>query len=275
MNKNNSEPTSGNSDSGCIYLVGAGPGDPELLTLKAARLLRDADVVVYDRLISAGILAQVPAGVTRFYVGKADGHHHVSQPEINALLLKLAQSGYQVVRLKGGDPFIFGRGSEEASYLQRHGARFEVVPGITAAAACAAYAGIPLTHRGVANGVQFISGRGRHNREPELDWQALAHSASTLALYMGVDSLDQVCSKLLRAGMPGDTPAAAIENGTTRQQRRLISTLAQLPIQAVAFRLQSPAMVVIGEVVNFSQTLDWFRPDSGQPAAASARSMHG
>jgi len=246
--------------TGCVYLVGAGPGDPDLLTVKALRLVQNADVVVYDRLVSDEVLALIPAGVTRIYAGKAPGRHHMPQQQISDLLVQLGRGGYQVVRLKGGDPFIFGRGSEEATTLARHHVPFEVVPGITAAAACTAYAGIPLSHRGLANDIHFITGHCRDDQPLELDWKRLADPQATLAIYMGMANLPQLCRELEAAGLPADTPAAAIENGTTRRQRRLLSRLSDLPRAANEFALRSPAMLVIGRVVELAQVLDWFVP---------------
>ncbi len=242
----------------CVYLVGAGPGDPELLTVKAQRLLQEADVVVYDRLVSPEVLAIVPQGVARICVGKGPGNHSAGQQEINRLLVSLASRGRRVVRLKGGDPFVFGRGSEEAQHLARHGIAFEVVPGVTAATACAAYAGIPLTHRGLATGVHFVTGH-RHNNEPlDIVWDKLADPQSTIVVYMGLANVDEICAALIAAGLPGATPAAAIENGTTPAQRRCITTLAELPARISGLHLQSPALFVIGKVVALAHELDWF-----------------
>jgi uroporphyrin-III C-methyltransferase len=242
----------------CVYLVGAGPGDPELLTIKAQRLLQQADVVVYDRLVSPEVLAIVPQGVARICVGKGPGNHSAVQQEINRLLVSLARGGRRVVRLKGGDPFVFGRGSEEARHLSRHGIAFEVVPGVTAATACAAYAGIPLTHRGLATGVHFVTGH-RHNNEPlDIAWDKLADPQSTIVVYMGLANVAEICTALIAAGLPGATPAAAIENGTTPAQRRFITTLAGLPATIAGSRLQPPVLFVIGKVVALARELDWF-----------------
>ncbi len=244
----------------CVFLVGAGPGDPELLTVKAQRLLQEADVIVYDRLIAPEILNLIPSGTSRIYVGKASGHHSLPQPEINELLVSLARKGRNVVRLKGGDPFVFGRGSEEAQYLARHGVRFEVVPGITSAAACSAYAGIPLSHRGLARSVRFVTGHCRADQPLELDWQGLADPQTTLVIYMGLANLAQIQSGLLTAGLPADTPAAFVENGTTPQQRRVLTTVGTLLEAQQAHDIQAPALVIIGEVVRFAEQLDWFVP---------------
>lgn len=251
-------------EEGIVYLVGAGPGDPDLLTVKAHRLLTTADVVVYDRLVSENIINVIPHGVKCIYVGKKTGRHTVPQSEINELLVTLASSGRNVVRLKGGDPFIFGRGSEEAVYLAQHHITFEIVPGITAASACCAYAGIPLTHRGLAQGVKFISGHSRNNEPLEFDWDNLADPSTTLVIYMGVASLENICTRLVQAGLDGNTPAAAIENGTTTHQRRCIATLRSLTRQIKSEGFQSPVMIVIGQVVSLADTLDWFVQNADQ-----------
>jgi uroporphyrin-III C-methyltransferase/precorrin-2 dehydrogenase/sirohydrochlorin ferrochelatase/uroporphyrin-III C-methyltransferase len=245
---------------GCVYLVGAGPGDPDLLTVKALRLIGAADVVVYDRLVSAPILGLIPTGTPRIFAGKRAGYHHLTQSETNELLLKLARAGRQVVRLKGGDPFIFGRGSEEAEHLARHGIRFEVVPGVTAAAGCAAYAGIPLTHRGLANNVRLVTGHGANDGSAEIDWASYADPDSTLVIYMGATRLEYIAAQLLAGGLPPETPAAAIQDGTNAGQRRVLGTLASLPGQVLACRLGSPTLVVIGRVVALAEALDWLVP---------------
>lgn len=250
-----------------VYLVGAGPGDPDLLTVKALRLIQQADIIVYDRLVSEDIMRLVPAGTQKIYVGKASGQHHMGQDDINELLCKLARSKHSlknrtIVRLKGGDPFIFGRGSEEAQYLVQRGIRFEYVPGITAAAACSAYAGIPLTHRGMARSVRLITGHCKANQPLELNWDSLADSQTTLVFYMGLASLPQLRKELIRAGLSPTTPAAVIENGTTQAQRRCISTLDKLPVDIDAMQIKSPALIIIGEVVNFADQLDWFTPEA-------------
>ncbi len=264
------------SQQGRVYLVGAGPGDPELLTLKAARLLEQADVVVYDRLVSEGVLARIPEGVSRIHVGKAAGHHSLPQDEINALLVRLARGGRQVVRLKGGDPFVFGRGSEEALYLRRHGIPFEVVPGITAAAACTAYAGVPLTHRGMARGVRLVTGHLREDHSLALDWRALADPEATLVIYMGLSTLDTVVARLLEQGMDPHTPAMAVQNGTLPQQRQVQADLRGLPEAVAGAGLAAPLLIVIGRTVALAGELDWFgtADEDGRAVHAAAGARH-
>lgn len=244
----------------CVYLVGTGPGDPELLTVKALRLIQSADVIVYDRLVSAEIIDLIPAGVARIYVGKQTGKHTLNQDQINELLIKLAQSNRSVVRLKGGDPLVFGRGSEEALHLSKHHLCFEIVPGITSASACTTYAGIPLTHRGLANQVHILTGHCREDAPLDYDWSALAKTDSTLVVYMGLAQIDQIAQQLIAHGMPAQTPAAAIEQGTTLQQRVCISNVAGLAEQVRRLQFQAPVMFVIGKVVSLADELAWFTP---------------
>jgi len=239
-----------------VYLVGTGPGDPDLLTVKALRLLQNADVVIYDRLVSEGILEQIPAGVSKIYVGKRTGNHTLAQDEINSLLLNLAITERTVVRLKGGDPFVFGRGSEEALLLAKNGIKFEVVPGITAASACATYAGIPLTHRGLSQGVQIVTGHSQANQPLDLDWRSLADENKTIVIYMGFANRELISRKLIEAGLNKNTPAAAIQNGTTGKQKCVITTLAALTEDTLM--LQAPVIFVIGKVVSLANQLDWF-----------------
>lgn len=233
----------------CVHFVGAGPGDPELLTLKAARRLAEAEVVVYDRLVSREILDRVPPGAARLYVGKMPGCHPVPQDQINALLADLARAGKRVVRLKGGDPFVFGRGSEEAAHLARLGIPFEVVPGITSASGCGAAFGIPLTHRGLATSVRYVTGHCREDEQLELDWRGLADERTTLVIYMGMANLPIICARLIGAGLPVDTPAAAIAEGTTPRQRICRSTVQCIAEQVAAAELGSPLLVIVGAVV--------------------------
>ena len=239
-----------------VYLVGTGPGDPELLTVKALRLIQNADVVIYDRLVSEGILEQIPTGVSKIYVGKKTGSHTLPQDEINELLLKLAETERTVVRLKGGDPFIFGRGSEEAVLLAQNGINFEIVPGITAASACTTYAGIPLTHRGLSQGVQIVTGHSQADQPLELDWASLADENKTTVIYMGFANRELISNKLIEAGLDKNTPAAAIQNGTTVKQKTVLTTLSKLAEDTSM--LQAPVIFVIGKVVSLANQLDWF-----------------
>ncbi len=238
-----------------VHLVGAGPGDPELLTLKALRLIQEAEAIVYDRLIAPEILDLIPAGTMRIYVGKASAQHSLPQDETNALLVKLARTGHRVVRLKGGDPFIFGRGSEEAEYLARHGIAFEVVPGVTAASGCTAGLGIPLTHRGLAKGVRFVTGHCREDRDLDLNWRSLADPDTTLVIYMGLANLPQICRELTAAGLDPDTPAAAIANGTTPHEILCIGSLGTLSDKVKQTALAAPVLIVIGRVVSLANVL--------------------
>jgi uroporphyrin-III C-methyltransferase/precorrin-2 dehydrogenase/sirohydrochlorin ferrochelatase len=242
---------------GRVTLVGAGPGDPGLLTLHAHRALQQADVILTDRLVSAGILALARREAEIINVGKTPGGHGARQSRINRLLVVHARRGRAVVRLKGGDPLIFGRGGEELEYLRRHNVAYEVVPGITAALACAAYAGIPLTHRDHAQGLQFITAHCRDSLD-RIDWQGLARPGQTLAFYMGVGELEAVRDRLTLAGLPSATPAALVENGTRREQRVVVTTLAALPDAAERQGIASPAMLFVGEVAAFAKQLGWF-----------------
>jgi uroporphyrin-III C-methyltransferase/precorrin-2 dehydrogenase/sirohydrochlorin ferrochelatase/uroporphyrin-III C-methyltransferase len=246
--------------AGKIYLVGAGPGDPDLLTVKALRLIQTADAVVYDRLVSHEIRQLIPDTVERVYVGKASGQHTLSQSQINALLVELAGKRQHVVRLKGGDPYIFGRGGEEALVLARHGIAFEVVPGITAAQACAAYAGIPLTHRGLAHGVQFLTGQRMENATLDMDRASLCDPNQTLVVYMGVGHVDEIVQGLVAAGRAQNTPAAIVERGTTACQRSIVTTLGELPTAVRRNGIEPPALLIIGTVVALAGELDWFTP---------------
>ena len=244
---------------GFVSLVGAGPGDAELMTIKAVRLLHQADVVVYDRLVSSEILELIPLGVSRISVGKEVGKHCVPQKEINDIIVNLAKAGHKVVRLKGGDPYMFGRGGEEVIALKKHHISFEVVPGITSASGCSAYSGIPLTHRGMSRRVQFITGHFNDNEPLDLNWQSIADPKSTLVIYMGMANLPLVVSSLIDAGLPGSTPAAAIQNGTTESQQRIITSLDQLDGAIKQKQMQAPVMIIIGEVVSLADELDWFQ----------------
>lgn len=242
---------------GCVYLVGAGPGAADLLTVRAHRLIAQAEVLVYDRLVSEEVLDLAPPTATRLFVGKAAFRHSLSQKEINALLVQLAGNGHEVVRLKGGDPFIFGRGGEEAEYLVRHGIPFEVVPGITAASGCATSLGIPLTHRGVATGARFVTGHCRDGVDLDLDlnWDSLADPQTTLVVYMGLANAPRMSKRLQAAGLPPDTPALAIASGTTPQQRVCRTTLQGLSDDVAAAGLSAPVLLVIGKVVQEAERI--------------------
>ena len=242
---------------GEVWLVGAGPGPVDLLTLRALRLIREADVVVYDRLVGPEILELAPAAAERIFVGKMRERHVMAQAELNALLVRLARAGRRVLRLKGGDPFIFGRGGEELEALAAAGVPFQVVPGITAALGCAACAGIPLTHRDHAHTLVFVTG---HTREGavELNWPVLTQPRQTVVVYMGIKALGSLCAQLIAHGRAPTTPAAVIENGTYMHQRIVSATLATLPERVPAHQLSGPALVVIGELVALHDTLAWF-----------------
>ncbi len=244
-------------DTGSVALVGAGPGDPGLLTLRALRLLNQADVILHDRLVGAGVLALARRDAEFIEVGKQAANHHVSQDGIHALMLEHARAGRRVVRLKGGDPFVFGRGGEELEFLKAHGIAFEVVPGVTAALACAAYAGVPLTHRDHAQSVRFVTAHCKDSLDT-LDWRALAQEKQTLAVYMGVAGLDALRQRLLAHGRRGDTPFALVENGSRPEQRVVAGTLAQLPELAAQHAVVSPALLILGEVAALAHTLHWF-----------------
>ena len=233
-----------------VFLVGAGPGDPDLLTIKAARAIANADIIVHDRLVSDAILDTAPAIAARICVGKQPRRHPVPQDEINALLVRLARTGLTIVRLKGGDPFIFGRGGEEAEVLAQAGIAFEVVPGITAAQGCAASAVVPLTHRGRATGVRFVTGHCQEGAPLALDWAGLADPDTTLVLYMGVAQIRQISERLIEHGMPANLPVLAIANGTRTDERRLTSTLAGIADALIAEGLANPVTFIIGEVAD-------------------------
>lgn len=243
---------------GTVYLVGAGPGNPELLTLRAARLIGAVDTIVYDNLVGKGILELIPQATERIYVGKQSGNHTLPQEEINTLLVRLALAGKSVVRLKGGDPFIFGRGGEEIEELLQHRVAFEVVPGVTAASGMAAYAGIPLTHRDYAQACTFVTGHLKDG-SVDLDWPALARPRQTIVIYMGIGALPEICRQLAAHGLAATTPAAVVQNATLARQRVISGTLATLPEQVMGGGIVPPALIVVGEVVLLRGKLDWFR----------------
>ncbi|MDN8233632.1 siroheme synthase CysG [Acinetobacter baumannii] len=241
---------------GEVYLVGAGPGDPELITLKALRLMQQADVVIYDRLVSAPILELCRRDATKKYVGKARSNHSVPQEGINALLVDYAKKGKRVCRLKGGDPFIFGRGGEEIQELFQAGVPFQVVPGITAASGCSAYAGIPLTHRDYAQSVRFLTGHLKEG-SPELPWNELVYENQTLVLYMGLVGLERICEQLIAHGQRPDMPVALISKGTTPEQKVVVGSLADIASKVTEHQIHAPTLTIIGEVVRLREQLQW------------------
>jgi len=243
---------------GEVYLVGGGPGDPELLTLKALRLMQQADVVLYDRLVSDGVMDLVRRDAERIYVGKRRSEHAMQQENINQLLVDLAREGKRVLRLKGGDPFIFGRGGEEIELLAQNHIPFQVVPGITAASGCAAYAGIPLTHRDYAQSVRFVTG---HLKDDSINvqWPELANPTQTIVFYMGLVGLKDICESLIAHGRAADTPVALVERGTTRQQRVLIGNLANIAGLVASQQVHAPTLFIVGDVVKLHDSLKWFQ----------------
>ncbi|MBP8006849.1 MAG: uroporphyrinogen-III C-methyltransferase [Burkholderiales bacterium] len=247
--------------AGFVYLVGAGPGDADLLTLKAARLLAEADVCVYDHLVGAGVLALVRPGAEHVYVGKERSNHALPQEAINELIVALAKRGRRVVRLKGGDPFVFGRGGEEAQALAAAGVAFEVVPGVTAACGIAAATRIPLTHRDHAHSLVFVTGHLRDGTM-DLDWPSLARPGQTVVVYMGLAGLPELARQLVAHGLPPSTPAAVVQDGTLPTQRVVRATLAALPQAVAAVGLKPPTLVIVGDVVSLAETLSAVAPSA-------------
>ena len=252
--------------TGFVSLVGAGPGSPELLTLRALRVMQRANVVLYDHLVAPALVDLARRDAERLYVGKEQDRHALGQDEINALMVRLAREGKRVVRLKGGDPFIFGRGGEEIEALAAQGVDFEVVPGVTAAAGAASYAGIPLTHRDYAQSCVFATGHLKDG-SAQLDWAALARPRQTVAIYMGVGALARICEGLVEHGLAADTPAALVEKATLPEQRVVQGTLATLPAAAAAAAVKPPALLIVGEVVRLRDRLAWFEPQMVASAA--------
>ena len=237
--------------SGTVYLVGAGPGDPELLTVKAQRLLSRCDALVYDSLVPKEVLDLVPAECERHFVGKRRGHHSVPQPSTNSVLVALARRCRCVVRLKGGDPFLFGRGGEEAAHLVQRGIAVEVVPGVTSGIAAPAYAGIPVTHRSAGSSVTFVTGHEEiDKRRPSVDWRALATASDGLVIYMGMHNLPRIAKELMAGGLSEETPAAVIQQGTVDGQRCLKAPLSEIAEQARALQFRSPSIVLVGAVID-------------------------
>lgn len=244
---------------GKVFLVGAGPGDPKLLTVKAVELLKEADVVIYDRLVSDEILGLAAEKAEKIYVGKRSGKHEVPQDKITELIIEKAQGGGKIVRLKGGDPFMFGRGGEEAEALVERGIEFEVVPGVSSAIVVPAYAGIPLTHRDYASSVAIVTGHRAGESERTIHWAKIKAAVDTLVILMGVESLESILGKLVDGGTSPDTPAAIIESGTYPQQRTIIGTVGTLANLAEEKQVKPPSVIIIGEVTNLGRKLAWFK----------------
>ncbi|HYG12515.1 MAG TPA: siroheme synthase CysG, partial [Methylophilaceae bacterium] len=249
----------GGINRGEVYLVGGGPGDPDLLTFRALRLMQQADVCVYDKLVSKGVLELVRRDAEMIYVGKARDRHTLPQEEINELLARLAKAGKRVLRLKGGDPFIFGRGGEEIETLMENGVPFQVVPGITAASGVSSYAGIPLTHRDHAQSCIFTTGHLKDG-SVDLDWPALVRPRQTVVIYMGLVGLAEICQKLIAHGLAADTPVAVVQQGTTARQRVVAGTLADLAARVAAAEMKPPCLIIVGSVVTLREKLAWFEP---------------
>lgn len=256
---------------GQVLLVGAGPGDPDLLTVRALKAIQAADVVVFDRLVSAEILALIPDGVERIDVGKRAGSHPMPQPEINQLLVRLGMTGRRIVRLKGGDPFLFGRGGEEAIVLAAAGIAFDVVPGITSAQGCAASLRMPLTHREIATGVRFVTGHCRADVPLDLDWQGLADDETTLVVYMGVANISEIARELIAHGRSPNTEVAAVSKGTQATEAHVVSTLGKIAIDVAMAELPSPVLFIIGKVVALASVMGGSRHAPFRAVAVAAQ----
>jgi uroporphyrinogen III methyltransferase/synthase len=245
---------------GKVYVVGAGPGNPDLLTTKARDILARADVIVYDRLIARQILRGLPKHILKIYVGKRSGTHSIpGQDAIHRILVTNALKGKIVVRLKGGDPFLFGRGGEEAQKLREAGVNFEIVPGITSALAVPAYAGIPVTHRKYASSVAIVTGHEDPSKSERVDWKKLATAVDTIIILMGIGNLQSILKSLVEGGCNTQTPVAIVERGTTRRQRVTVGTIKTMTAQAVERRINPPAVIIVGDVVNLQKELSWFK----------------
>jgi len=255
---NNNHMPAPNAGTGKVYLIGAGPGDPELITVKGLRCLRAADIVLYDRLIGTALLQEARADATLIYVGKGPGCHSMPQDQINATIIHHAQQGQTVVRLKGGDPFVFGRGGEEAEALAEAKIPFEIVPGVTSAIAVPAYAGIPVTHRDHASSITIVTGHEGRSTSPSINWEALAALGGTLVVLMGVKALPNFTQRLINGGMDPSTPAAMIQEGTTEKQHMVTGTLSTIAEVAAQAGLTSPALTIVGAVVNMNTILNWY-----------------
>lgn len=256
------------SAPGKVWLVGAGPGDADLLTIKALRAINNADIIFFDQLVSAEIRALFPAATPALYVGKAKNHHSIAQDDLNQLLVEQAQMGLTVCRIKGGDPFVFGRGGEELLELRKAGIDAEVIPGITSASGCSTYANIPLTHRGLAQGCTFVTAHAE--KTLDINWRALAQLNHTLVFYMGVTRAESIASELCGAGLAASTPVAVIENGCRSDQRVLIAELSELPNLIINNAVKSPALIIVGQVVSLAEQL---QPDYWHAVAAEASSQ--
>ena len=245
-------------NKGKVYLVGAGPGDPGLMTVRGLDLLRRAQVIVYDQLVNPALLDEALESARKIFVGKRAGRHCIAQGEINAVLIAYARAGNEVVRLKGGDPFVFGRGGEEAEALSAGGISFEIVPGVSSAVAVPAYSGIPLTHRGFASSFAVVTGHEARKAHSAVDWARLATAVDTLVILMGLTNLPTIVEKLIKHGRPPHTPVAVIHSGTTPEQESVIGTLADIVDRSAL--IEAPALIVVGDVVSLSARLDWFHP---------------
>ena len=243
---------------GTVYIVGAGPGDPKLITLKAVDVIKKADVVLYDRLVSKGILSMIPKGAKKIYVGRDVGDDYKHQNSTNGLMLKFAKTKKNIVRLKGGDPFIFGRGGEEAEFLKLHKIKFEIIPGITSGIASAEYSGIPLTHRGYASSVAFVTGHEDIKKKNEsVKWKKLATSVDTIVIMMGLSRLDIICKNLVSGGMNKKTPVAVIQEGTTSKHRMVKGNVSNISSKVKQAKIRPPSIIIVGKVVNLSEILGW------------------